>query len=123
MSPDELRVEADTLEAHGKRHGDLAGDAPEPEFETALEAMRRLADVIELHRPSDADAVTGDCAEETCEHEDACPTQVFQVCIECWNVAEASDPYFGERGITSVLWPCDTARIARGETIEREDNA
>ncbi|MGO2188214.1 MAG: hypothetical protein ACTH4Y_08210 [Microbacterium gubbeenense] len=47
MSPDELRVDAGTLEAYGKRHGSVAGDSPAPEFELALEAMRRLADVIE----------------------------------------------------------------------------
>jgi hypothetical protein len=51
VSPDELRADADTLEAHGKRHGSVAGDSPAPEFETALESMRRLADVIEYAEP------------------------------------------------------------------------
>lgn len=116
MTPDELREAADRLAVISPNLKPDSLDA------TVIAAARCLADVIELHRPSDADAVTGDCAEETCDHEAACPTQVFRVCIECWNVAEASDPYFGERGIAPVLWPCDTARIARGETNERESN-
>ena len=80
----------------------------------ARESVPRLVAVLEavtaLHTKRDADAVTGDCAAEECGHEEECPTQTFETCAACWDLCEESDPYFGERGIAPVLWPCPTVR-------------
>lgn len=108
----ELRDMAETWD-EGLEAGELAA------MRAGADALDARADVIELHRPRDEEAITGDCVEESCAHE-TCPTQTFPVCAECWRVAEESDPYFGERGIAPVLWPCETARLARGETTGHE---
>ncbi len=81
---------------------------------SARESVPRMIAALEavtaLHKKRDADAVTGDCATEECDHEDECPTQTFETCAACWDLCEESDPYFGERGIAPVLWPCPTIR-------------
>lgn len=83
----------------------------EAERDAALAAIERLN---ARHRKIEASAVTGDCATEECEHEDECPTEVFEVCAACWNLCESADPYFGERGIAPVLWPCEIATALDG---------
>ncbi|GGD33207.1 hypothetical protein GCM10010915_12000 [Microbacterium faecale] len=98
----------------------LRRGAPDSDQLAGADTLDRLAEVIDLHCPDDTQAITGDCAEERCDHE-TCPTQTFQVCAECWRLAEESDPYFGERGIAPVLWPCETARIARGDTTNEKE--
>lgn len=81
------------------------------ERDAALAAIERLN---ARHRKVEASAVTGDCAIEECEHEDECPTEVFEVCAACWNLCESADQYFGERGIAPVLWPCEIATALDG---------
>ena len=76
-----------------------------------------VAPVLALHKPRDEQVFAGDCAAEECEHEDECPTVPYTVCAECVRVAEESDPYFGERGLSSVAHPCPTVRAA---SIEQE---
>ena len=76
-----------------------------------------VAPVLALHKPREEQVVTGDCAAEDCEHEGECPTVAFAVCAECYRVAADAYPYFGERGISSVEYPCPTVRAA---SIEQE---
>ncbi len=79
--------------------------------ERAEAAVQRVRD---LHTPRVEEAITGDCAEEECDHDGPCPTTPFTVCAECWRIAEESDVYFSERGIHAVLYPCPTMRALDG---------
>lgn len=82
------------------------------------EARAEVERVRELHAKKEVEAVTGECADDTCEHEDNCPTHPFEVCIACWNLCEESYPYFGELGISQVLYPCPTIQAFEGENDE-----
>lgn len=75
-------------------------------------AIQRIRD---LHRPETTQAVTGDCAIEECDHEDACPTIPVTICTECSRIAEESNPYYGEIGLTNVCYLCPTIRALDGE--------
>lgn len=86
-------------------------DQVERERDEAEAAVQRVRD---LHAPRVEEAITGACAEEECDHDGPCPTTPFTVCAECWRIAEASDPYFSERGIHAVLYPCPTMRALDG---------
>ena len=88
----------------------------EAERDAALAALGRVA---ALHHKKTEVGVDGDCATETCDHEDECPTKEFEVCARCWDMCEEADPYFGERGIGMVLWPCPTvAALAEKEATD-----
>lgn len=83
-------------------------------------AGRLRAGIEALHRPVTTDALMGDHADESCECEDECPTEPVQVCRECARIAEESDPYYGERGLSATLWPCATADLlnpTEGEAV------
>ena len=86
-------------------------EAATRERDAAVSAIERLR---KRHCKIEASAVTGDCATEECEHEEECPTEIFEVCAACWNLCEEPDPYFGERGIGMVLWPCPTIAALDG---------
>ena len=77
-------------------------------------AESRLTAVRALHAPREEQAITGDCAEEECNHEDWCPTIQYEVCAECYRVAEESDRYFGEYSLDYVAYPCPTIRALDG---------
>lgn len=71
----------------------------------------QIAAVRALHRRVDEGFLFGDCAAETCDHEDECPTKPVGICVACWSIAEEVDHYFAERRCPDqVLWPCPTAR-------------
>ena len=82
----------------------------EPQY-GAIDPGRLRAGIEALHRPVTTDALMGDHADELCECEDECPTEPVQVCRECARIAEESDPYYGERGLSATLWPCATADL------------
>lgn len=84
------------------------------ERDTALAAIDR---VRALHQPQTLTGlIGGDCADETCGHEDYCPTDsTAVVCAECNRVAEAGNPYYGENGLEASLYPCPTIRALDGE--------
>ena len=97
--------------------GHYGAESRENIFDDAIARVRAeaVAPVLALHKPRDEQAISGDCAAEECEHEDECPTIAFAVCAECYRVAEESDPYFGERGLSSVEHPCPTFHAASTE--------
>lgn len=76
-----------------------------------------LAPILALHKPVEIQVITGDCAEEECDHEDIedCPTVPYEVCRACVEVAETANMYALEGGAFHYAWPCPTARAA---TIE-----
>lgn len=76
--------------------------------ETRLQAA--IQGVIGLHKPRTEYVITGDCSTEECEHEEAedCPRIPFEVCVECWRVAEEADAYFSEGGVSIAAYPCPT---------------
>lgn len=84
----------------------MSAAADRPALTAALRA------VLDLHRAGSAQVITGDCASETCGHEDECPTVKFAICLECARIAEETYPYYGEQGqgINPVAWPCLTVR-------------
>lgn len=73
--------------------------------ETAEAALYR---VKELHEPREEQVIIGDCSIEACDHEDDCPTVPFIVCTECWRIADETEPYFNERDVQHVAYPCPT---------------
>lgn len=87
---------------------DAAAIAHAPADIAALTAA--VEGALALHKPHTEQVITGDCSEETCDHEETkdCPKIPYEVCDACWRVAEESDPYFGERGMEAVAYPCPT---------------
>ena len=70
--------------------------------------------VRELHVPYTTGVLTGDCAAEACDHEDDCPTQTFEYCAGCDELAEAVDCYYMERDARLTAYPCPTIRALNG---------
>ncbi|UFU03467.1 CHASE3 domain-containing protein [Ruania suaedae] len=79
---------------------------------SAEDERRRLAEKVrrveELHTPRRVDVITGDCASETCDHENKCPTTSVQQCVQCDRIAEAANAYYSESGMSFTMWPCAT---------------
>lgn len=73
--------------------------------------------VRELHKRRTEQVITGDCAAGECEHWDECPTVQFDVCVECYRVAEESDPYFWEYSLRAVAYPCPTIKAIDGRAV------
>ena len=109
--------------------GELLGDSPEmPRWERLLlngltlpELAKNVADerdqmaaaverVRALHVPYTTGVLTGDCAAEACDHEDECPTQKFEYCAGCHEIAEGADAYYMERNARLTAYPCATIR-------------
>lgn len=84
----------------------------------AADERDRLAAAIErvreLHVPYTTGVLTGDCAAEACDHEDNCPTQKFEYCAGCHEIAEAADCYYMERDARLTAYPCPTIRALDG---------
>ena len=70
--------------------------------------------VRELHKRRTEQVITGDCAAGGCEHWDECPTVQFDVCAECYRVAEESDPCCGVYSHDAVAYPCPTIKAIDG---------
>lgn len=90
--PTEMREQAKRLRANAR---DLAsGDnvlIGDDDVRAGADALGRLADVLDIHQPV---------------------TPGIYAPSECWRCSDRStDP---------VPWPCETARVARGEASERE---
>lgn len=81
------------------------------ELESA--AREALKPIRELHKPEVIKVIS--CPLECEIHEDDCPANAdFTVCAECYRFAEDDmGVYFDDGGteITSVEWPCATARL------------
>ena len=61
--------------------------------------------VLALHRPEGLVARAMACLDGMCAHEDECPEQEVQVCVECDDLRERAS-----REAAVILWPCATAR-------------
>ena len=81
-----------------------------------VEAVRRrdaaLRAVLGLHKPVEVPVISGACAAEECDHEDACPTHPLSVCGGCMERAEEVYPYATENGeaMARLVYPCDDVR-------------
>ena len=76
-----------------------------PQLVAALRA------VLDQHHRVDVGVIRGDCAQEECDHEGACPEVPFAVCDACYSIADQIDPYLYERGgVDVVAWPCPTVQ-------------
>ena len=90
--------------------------ASDPRKDVLLDAAEDVAfaaaiqRVRELHVPYTTGVLTGDCAAEACDHEDDCPTQTFEYCAGCDELAEAVDCYYMERDARLTAYPCPTIR-------------
>jgi len=74
-------------------------------------AVEALDPVRKLHR---REVIKVCICQEECEiHEGRCPLDTdFVVCRECYRFAiDEVYPYFGERDMEPVAWPCATARL------------
>lgn len=81
------------------------------------EAKDPIDRVKALHEPREEQVIAGACSIETCDHEDGdCPTEPFTVCAECLRIADETYPYFSERGIQHVAYPCPTVQAIKGDT-------
>jgi hypothetical protein len=107
---DEVRQLSATLDRAG-RDAITEARAYVALHEKARADAAKLARVEALHHPVAIEAITGqECIAEECSHEDECPTSPVEVCSACWEFANEVDAYYGEGGITPVVWPCETIR-------------
>ena len=78
------------------------------------DVVARCDRVRELHKRRTEQVITGYCAAGECEHWDECPTVPFDVCVECYRVAEEADPDFWEYSLDAVAYPCPTIKAIDG---------
>lgn len=69
--------------------------------------------VLDLHGGIEVAALAGDCADGTCDHDDAteCPTILVTVCNHCFHLAHP-DGMFDDFIEPDVVFPCYTRRQA-----------
>ena len=70
-----------------------------------------LQAVLELHKPITEGVIVGDCAAEECEHDGDCPEVPIDLCACCYDLALDANPYYGERDVVWVRYPCPTVRV------------
>ena len=70
-----------------------------------------LRAVLELHKPITEGVIVGDCATEECEHDGDCPEVPIDLCACCYDLAQDANPYYGERDVRWVCYPCPTVRV------------
>ena len=70
-----------------------------------------LQAALDLHKPVTEGVIVGDCAAEECEHDGDCPEVPIDLCACCYDLARDANPYYGERDVVWVRYPCPTVRV------------